>query len=30
MNDGWVKDSGKRRKTPQGNGAIVWTLMDIM
>ena len=24
MNDGWIKDSGKRRKTPQGNGAIVW------
>jgi hypothetical protein len=25
MNDGWIVDSGKRRKTPQGNGAIVWT-----
>ena len=24
MNDGWIKDSGQRRKTPQGNGAIVW------
>lgn len=24
MNDGWIKDSGLRRKTPQGNGAIVW------
>lgn len=24
MNDGWIIDSGKRRKTPQGNGAIVW------
>lgn len=24
MNDGWIYDSGKRRKTPQGNGAIVW------
>jgi hypothetical protein len=24
MNDGWIMDSGQRRKTPQGNGAIVW------
>ena len=24
MNDGWIMDSGNRRKTPQGNGAIVW------
>jgi hypothetical protein len=24
MNDGWITDSGQRRKTPQGNGAIVW------
>jgi hypothetical protein len=24
MNDGWIKDSGLRRKTPQGNGAIAW------
>ena len=24
MNDGWIVDSGNRRKTPQGNGAIVW------
>ena len=24
MNDGWIMDSGERRKTPQGNGAIVW------
>jgi hypothetical protein len=28
MNDGWIKDSGKRRKTPQGNGAIVWISME--
>jgi hypothetical protein len=28
MNDGWIKDSGMRRKTPQGNGAIVWILND--
>jgi len=27
MNDGWIMDSGKRRKTPQGNGAIVWISM---
>lgn len=26
MNDLWIKDSGKRRKTPQGNGAIVWVI----
>lgn len=26
MNDGWIKDSGQRRKTPQGNGAIVWVI----
>lgn len=26
MNDGWIKDSGKRRKTPQGNNAIVWVV----
>lgn len=24
MNDGWIMDSGLRRKTPQGNDAIVW------
>jgi hypothetical protein len=24
MNDGWVYDSGRRRKTPQGHDAIVW------
>ena len=24
MNDGWIQDSGLRRKTPQGNGAIAW------
>lgn len=24
MNDGWVYDSGKTRKTPQGHMAIVW------
>jgi hypothetical protein len=24
MNDGWIMDSGQKRKTPQGNGAIVW------
>jgi hypothetical protein len=28
MNDGWIMDSGKRRKTPQGNGAIVWISME--
>jgi hypothetical protein len=28
MNDGWIRDSGKRRKTPQGNGAIVWISME--
>ena len=27
MNDGWIIDSGQRRKTPQGNGAIVWVTM---
>jgi len=25
MKDGWIMDSGQRRNTPQGNGAIVWT-----
>lgn len=24
MKDGWIKDSGLRRNTPQGNPAIVW------
>jgi hypothetical protein len=24
MNDGWVYDSGRTRKTPQGHMAIVW------
>jgi hypothetical protein len=24
MNDGWIWDSGVRRKTPQGHNAIVW------
>lgn len=27
MNDGWIKDSGRRRKTPQNNEAIVWTVV---
>lgn len=26
MNDGWIKDSGLRRNTPQGNKAIVWVV----
>ena len=26
MNSGWVEDSGKRRKTPQGNFAIAWRI----
>ena len=26
LNDGWVIDSGKRRKTPQKHDAIVWVL----
>lgn len=27
MNDGWIKDSGRRRKTPQNNEAIVWVVI---
>ena len=27
MNDGWIKDSGQRRRTPQGNQAIVWVTL---
>ena len=26
MKDGWLKDSGLRRTTPQGNPAICWVL----
>lgn len=26
MNDGFIKDSGLRRKTPTGNDAIVWII----
>jgi hypothetical protein len=26
MNDGWIKDSGLRRKTPQLNNAIAWVV----
>lgn len=26
MNDGWIKDSGLRRKTPQQNNAIAWVV----
>jgi hypothetical protein len=26
MNDGFIKDSGLRRKTPAGNDAIVWII----
>lgn len=26
MNDGFIKDSGMRRKTPTGNEAIVWII----
>lgn len=28
MNDGWIKDSGQKRNTPQGNGAIAWITME--
>jgi hypothetical protein len=27
MNDGWIFDSGIRRKTPAGNGAIAWQVL---
>jgi len=28
MNDGWIEDSGKRRRTTSGKEAIVWVLSD--
>ena len=28
MKDGWIVDSGQRRKTNQGNDAIVWVISD--
>lgn len=30
MNDGWIKNSGKCRTTPQGNPAIVWICIDVL
>ena len=28
MNDGWIQDSGIRRKTPQGNDSIAWIVTN--
>jgi hypothetical protein len=28
LNDGWIRDSGRRRVTPNGTRAIVWVLVD--
>lgn len=28
MKDGWIQDSGIRRKTPQGNDSIAWVVVD--